>query len=130
MPFPVEEQYIEETEKSLNIKLSTSFKDLMKKNNGGTIITNDDYWEIYPFFDKSDRKRLSRTSNHIVKETASAKDWSQFPNNAIAIASNGSGDVLVFLHENNISSDEIYLWSHELGKTKKIADSFDLLNIE
>ena len=130
MPFPVEEQYIQETEKSLNIKLSTSFKNLMKMNNGGTIITDDDYWEIHPFFDKSDKKRLSRTCNHIFKETEKAKDWSQFPNNAIAIASNGSGDILVFLHENDISSDIIYLWSHESGSTTKVADSFDLLNIE
>jgi len=130
MPFPVEEQYIQETEKSLNIKLSTSFKDLMKNNNGGTIITDDDYWEIHPFFDKSDKKRLSRTCNHIFKETEKAKDWSNFPNNAIAIASNGGGDILVFLHENNISSDIIYLWSHESGATTKLADSFDLLNID
>ena len=130
MPFPVEEQYIKETEKSLNIKLSTSFKNLMKKNNGGTIITDDDYWEIYPFFDKSDRKRLSRTCNHILKETLQAKEWSQFPSNAIAIANNGNGDLLVFLHENDISSDTIYLWSHELGTITKVADSFDLLNIE
>ncbi len=59
--------------------------------------------------DDSDRKRLSRTANDIVRETEAAREWDEFPADVVAIAGDGSGDALVLLP----GSDEIYIWSHE-----------------
>ena len=56
MPFPIEEKYIIETESELNVKFPTEFKIWMMKSNGGELITNE--FELYPFFDKSDKKRI------------------------------------------------------------------------
>lgn len=112
MPFPINRKYIEETETKLNIKLPQSYIDSMMSNNGGTIIIEDDYWDLYPILDKSDNKRISRTCNDIIRETSSAREWAGFPGNAIAIANNGSGDQLILIEENDTLLETIYIWSH------------------
>ena len=130
MPFPIDDKYITETEKELGILFPDNFKSKMMKENGGELMTEDEDWNLFPFFDKSDKKRISRTCNHIGLETKQAKKWSNFPSNGIAIASNGSGDHLVLLptKENKEKlSDEIFTWFHETGKTEKVADKIDEL---
>ena len=69
----------------------------MAQVNGGELTTEDDDWQLFPFFDKSDNKRISRTCNHIILETNQAKQWENFPVNGIAIGSNGCGDLLLLL---------------------------------
>ena len=66
MPLPLEEKYITETESELNVKFPSEFKNRMIKSNGGELLVSDEFeFELYPFFDKTDRKRVSRTCNHI-----------------------------------------------------------------
>ncbi|MDR2282140.1 MAG: SMI1/KNR4 family protein [Sphingobacterium sp.] len=133
MPFPVEEKYVIETEQNLDVLFPDNFKAKMLKDNGGPLETQDDDWQLYPFFDKSDKKRISRTSNHIALETKEARRWGNFPANAIAIASNGSGDHLVLLPiAENIQQlgDEIFAWNHETGQTQKVADKIDELGVK
>ncbi|TJZ53815.1 SMI1/KNR4 family protein [Sphingobacterium olei] len=128
MPFPVNTKYIIETEKELGLIFPDNFKTKMTEENGGELMTDDDDWQLFPFFDKSDKKRISRTSNHIVLETNQAKQWDNFPINGIAIASNGSGDFLILLpaKENNKQlGNEIYIWFHETGEIEKIADAIE-----
>lgn len=130
MPFPIDEKYITETERELGILFPDNFKSKMMKENGGELMTDDDDWNLYPFFDKSDKKRISRTCNHIGSETKEAQDWINFPSNGIAIASNGSGDHLVLLPikgNKEKLSDEIFVWYHETGNIEKIADKIDEL---
>ena len=85
----------------------------------------------FRFFDKSDKKRISRTCNHIGLETKQAKEWDNFPKNAVAIASNGCGDFLVLLptteNEKKLN-EEIYFWFHETGQIEKVAENIDELN--
>ena len=131
MPFPVDIKYIIETEHELGIVFPDSFKAKMKKENGGELMTEDDDWQLFPIFDKSDNKRISRTCNHIVLETKQARSWDNFPNNGVAIASNGSGDNLILMPLDNDSEklkEEIYLWLHETGEIEKLANSIDYLN--
>ena len=126
MPFPIDIKYIIETEQELDILFPENFKTKMIQENGGTLVTEDDDWQLYPFFDKSDKKRISRTCNHIGLETKQARNWGNFPIDAIAIASNGSGDHLVLLpktQNDNQLSDEIYIWYHETGEIEKVADT-------
>jgi len=130
MSFPVELKYIIETEKELEIKFPESFKIKMTQENGGELITEEDDWQLFPFFDKSDNKRISRTCNHIVLETKNAKEWQNFPVDGIAIASNGCGDNLILLpFEDNPKQlqETIYLWLHETGEIIEIAESIDEL---
>ncbi|WP_216639056.1 SMI1/KNR4 family protein [Flammeovirga sp. SJP92] len=56
MAFPVDEKYIKETE--LKVEFPTEYKTKMIKNNGGELISDDYEFELYPFFDKSDKKEL------------------------------------------------------------------------
>ncbi|OUS19026.1 SMI1/KNR4 family protein [Nonlabens dokdonensis] len=129
MPFPIDEKYIKETENELKIEFPIEFKNRMKKSNGGELITEEFEFELYPFFDKSDRKRISRTCNHIGLETKNAREWIGFPENGIAIGSDGFGNQIILIHNGNgILTDEIHFWNHEMGKTKKIAESITELD--
>ncbi len=133
MPFPIDVKYIIETEQELGLVFPEIFKDKMIKENGGEIVTEEDEWQLFPFFDKSDNKKMSRTSNHIVLETKQARSWDNFPPNGIAIASNDSGDHLILLPFDNDSKklkEEIYLWQHETGNIKEIAQTINEMTEE
>ncbi|MCP4986215.1 MAG: SMI1/KNR4 family protein [Colwellia sp.] len=130
MPFPVDEKYIVQTEEKLAVRFPHSFKEKMKKENGGEVETPPDAWLLYPFFDTSDRKRLKRTTNDIIKETKSAQEWTGFPNNTVTIGSNGSGDQLVFLRLESTKAtlgNTVYCWDHETGNLNKLANDFSEL---
>jgi len=84
MPFPVDRKYIEQMESKLAVTFPEAFHTGMAVLNGGEIDTGQEYWRLFPVFDTSDKKRLKRTSNDIVRETISAKDWTGFPEYAVA----------------------------------------------
>jgi len=129
MPFPIDVKYIIETESELKVKFPAKFKSQMIKSNGGELVTDDFDFELYPFFDKSDRKRISRTCNHIALETKNAREWNGFPQNGIAIGADGYGNQLILTHSGNgILTDEIHFWNHETGEIEKIADSITELD--
>jgi len=65
-----------------------------------------------------------------VRETEVAKKWPNFPANCIAIASNGSGDLLVFKRESSQAKkleEVVYFWSHETGELEIVSSSFSEL---
>lgn len=131
MPFPVDIKYVNECERKLGAKFPPAFTVHMVKQNGGTVVTDVDSWDLYPFFDTSDKKRLKRTCNDIVRETASAREWPDFPEEAIAIGANGCGDQLVLLRQNDapeLLGHEVYWWDHETGDVFKVADDFSKLS--
>lgn len=126
MPFPIEIKYIEETEVKLEIKFPEKFKKRMMLNNGGELDSNEYFFELYPFFDRSNKKRISRTCNDIQKEIKRSKEWYGFPEVAIVIGTDGSGNKLVLIHdENRILKEELFTWNHETGKIHSVA-----INIE
>ena len=130
MPFPVDEIFIKQTEEKLGVEFPSSFKAKMMMDNGGELATEEDDWQLFPFFDSSDKKRLSRTANNIVRETEVAKKWPNFSANCVAIASNGSGDLLVFKRESSQAKkleEVVYFWSHETGELEIVSSSFSEL---
>lgn len=127
MPFDLAENFISAAEELLGAKLPASYRSSMLMRNGGELEIEDDVWQQYPIADSSDRKRLSRTANHVTKETNYLKSWPGFPEEAVAIAGNGSGDQLVMLREGTSFGHEIYIWAHETGEIQKIADNFSEL---
>jgi hypothetical protein len=127
MPFDLAETFILAAERELGGSLPKSYRAALLRANGGELETESDDWEMYPIADTSDRKRLSRTANHIIKETQSCREWPRFPEGALAIAGNGSGDQLIFLKDGASFSAAVYAWSHETGAIAKVADDFSLL---
>jgi hypothetical protein len=126
MPFPLDSQFIQRAQTKLGRKLPLGYTALMSRDNGGSVEASHDVWQLYPIFDDSDRKRLKRTCNDIVRETTAARQWPDFPEHAVAIGSNGTGDQLVLLAEagSDRFGDEVFLWDHETGDLYKVADDF------
>lgn len=128
MPFPIEEKYIVETEEKLKGRLPHYFREKMKGENGGEIELKGDSWEIFPIYDSSDRTRIKRTCNNIISETGYAREWYGFPEEAIAIGENGSGDRLVLFRESRSKyGEEIFIWNHETQKLTSVAKNFKKL---
>ncbi len=69
MPFPVDEKYIIAAEQELGAKFPESFRQKMILENGGSIVVDGQVFELYPFYDTSNKKRVKRTCNSIVHET-------------------------------------------------------------
>jgi hypothetical protein len=128
MPFDLAEPFILEAERQLGASLPVSYKTAMSRSNGGEIEAADDVWQLHPIADTSDRKRLARTANHIIRQTASLQEWSKFPAGALAIGASGSGDCLVFLRGANSFGPAAHLWSHETGQTELLAEDFNELH--
>lgn len=124
MAFDVSEKYVAAAESNLGVRLPESYREAMKKENGGRRKAASDLWSIIPIFDQTDRKRVSRTSNDIVRETKAMSSWTGWPPSAICIAQNGSGDALLFLREGAVCDGTVYLWRHETGRVEMIAKDF------
>lgn len=111
MAFPVSEDVIALAESALGRRLPEDLRARLARSNGGDISTAEDDWTLIPVRDHSDRKRLSRTSNDMIYETAQARKWHGFSKDGIAVASNGGGDFLVLLP----GTDDVHHWEHETG---------------
>ena len=68
--------------------------------------------------------RLSRTANHVLKETVECRTWPGFPPEAVAIAANGVGDALVLMLRNGQFEPAIYAWLHQSRSLAKVANDF------
>jgi hypothetical protein len=114
MAFPTTVDRIAAAEAQLGAKLPAEYRNRLLSNNGGELETAEDVWQVFPVFDDTDRKRAGRSANHIVPETSQAARWPGFPGGAVAVASNGSGDLLVFLPgSNGTFNGRLQHWSHD-----------------
>lgn len=127
MPWPVSEKYVLDCENELGATLPDSYRTAMINDNGGAVICDRDTWNLHPMWDKSDKKRLKRTFNSVVRETNSMTGWTGWPGNAICIAANGTGDALILTSDQGQCDPAVYRWNHETGQTKKIVDDFSEL---
>jgi len=118
MAFPVEEKFIEIAEAELGVRFPESFRNKMMKLNGGCVqFPNEDevdedevsYYELNPFYDTSDKKRIKRTCNSIIHETKTYRDDYGLPQNLIVLADN-DGDLLVYKIEENGKIDPKVYW--------------------
>jgi hypothetical protein len=126
MAFPTEIQYIEAAEKALGVSLPSPWRHRLLSSNGGELFLAEEDWTVFPVFDTSDRRKASRTANHIVKENLSAREWRGFPPAAIAVAENGSGDYLVFLplqSSPGVLDEMLHLWSHETAALSVVSQT-------
>lgn len=129
MPFPLNIRFIKKAEERLGRNLPHAYKARMLRENGGELLTGTDCWQLFPILDDSDRKRLKRTCNDIVYESKQATNRPGFPKDAVAIGTNGGGDLLVLLAEpgSNQFGDAVLWWDHETDELHKVADAFSEL---
>lgn len=127
MPFALTEEELQKTEAELRARLPASYRQSMTTANGGDIELDGDVWQLFPIRDTSSRKLVSRTANHIIRETNTAREWERFPENALAIASNGTGDLLVLRRHGRQFGPEILVWRHEDGELEPAAGEFEQL---
>ncbi len=90
MPFDLLEQYLIAAEQRLGCRFPQSCRDAMLASNGGELEVAGEGWCLYPIADGSDRKRLARTCNHVIRETKVCQEWSSFPKEAVAIGTTGA----------------------------------------
>ena len=121
MGFPTTDECLRKTEEALAVQLPAELRARLRRDNGGEVEAADDVWQLFPVQDTTDRKRLSRTANHVVRETAEARKWPGFPPAAVAIASNGAGDYLI-LDPTHRSGEAmvVLLWDHEVGTAQPV----------
>ena len=130
MPFPLDEKWIRAAEEALGKSLPDDYKGRLIRDNGGELEAEGDIWFLHPILDQSDRKRVKRTCNHILLETKNANEWPGFPPEAVAIATNGSGDIMVFLPDENTEAafgSRAYAWWHETRQLQCISEFRDLI---
>jgi len=116
MPSPVSEELLVAAEASLGRALPPQVRARLRRDNGGEIEADGDDWQLFPIWDPTDRRTVRRTANHIVRENAEAREWESFPHDAVAVAGNGTGDLLVVCK----GSDEIRLWRHDSGELEAV----------
>ena len=125
MAFPIEEKYIVETEKLLNFKFPSDYRKSMQIMNGGEVEIDENYYFLFPIFDKSDPKRIKRTCNSVHSETEKARKDYGFPVESVAIGHDECGHYLGFL-----PNDSAVYFFYASGEIEKIADTFSDLSRE
>ncbi len=128
MPFPLDLEFIRQAEKKLGVRFPAGFVDRMTRLNGGRVQVDQNVFELHPIFDSSDRKRATRTSSHVNRETTYMREhWPDFPQEAVVIGQDGSGDRLILLPEPSdplVLSSQVFIWDHETGVVTDIASDF------
>lgn len=127
MSFPLDERFLLEAEETLGAPLPICYRAALLENNGGVVDCDDDRWRLDPVWDKSDRKRLKRTANHILAETLAMQAWVGWPKEALRIAANGTGDALLFLREAGAFLPTVHRWHHETAELRTVAPDFSAL---
>ncbi len=113
MGHPVDEPRIDAAEAALGVTLPTWLRRALAADNGGQIEVGGDRWTLHPVRDDSDPRRIRRTWDDIVRRQEAARRWTGFPDEAIAIGENGTGDMLVMIDAG--SGLEPAVWDHETG---------------
>jgi hypothetical protein len=109
--FPALEARIRDAEHQLGLDLPADLRARLMRDNGGEVLCDGEFWQVHPVWDDTDRRTMARTTSHILHETFEARKRAGFPMEAVAIASDGSGNLLVLRR----GSALVERWDHETG---------------
>ncbi len=129
MAFTTTEEHVRRAEQELGLTLPPAYRARLLRDNGGDVEAADDTWQLFPVQDTTDRKRVSRTANHLLREMTEARTWPQFPKSAVAIAANGNGDYLIVRpaeSQPDRLADTVLHWDHETGALTSVDVTWDL----
>ncbi len=125
MPLPASIRCAKAAAKLLGVKFPPDYVLRITRENGGTFSAGGEVWELYPVFDDSDRRRLKRTCDHVVRQTLLAREDKGFPPRGVVIGHHGTGERLIFLAEDDgFISDEISWWDSRSGELEQRAETF------
>lgn len=133
MAFDISEEQVQLTEAELGRRLPSAYRAAMMAKNGFIVFSEEDEWDLYPIKDRSERKRLSRSCNDVIAETKSAQGWKGFPEGALAIGGNSTGDVMILLPSPSdpvAYGEEIFAFRHETGEVRSLVEGFAGLELE
>ena len=133
MAFDFSEEQVAATEAELGRRLPVAYRAAMMGKNGCIAFTEEDEWEIHPITDTSERKRLSRSNNHVLVKTKAAREWRGFPEEALAIGGNSAGDVMILppsRADESAYGEEVFAYWHETGEIGSLVDDFSCLEFE
>lgn len=123
MALPTQQIFIDQAEQALGVSLPDWLRTRLLQENGGEIETDDDAWQLFSVLDTRDRKHATRSAINIVAETQTARQWAGFPEGAVAIAANGTGDLLVLIADAQSQLDpRPFLWLHDDTEQLEPAD--------
>jgi hypothetical protein len=117
--YPVDSARVQEAEAQLGRRLPASLSARLQADNGGEVTWGGEAWQLFPVWDPTDRRTTRKTANHLVLETMQARRWAGFPGGAVAVAANGSGDLLVL----RAGRDVIEVWRHD---TREVTEAIGL----
>ena len=125
MALPTTEANVAAAEKALGVRLPREYRERLMSVNGGELTTGGDDWLVFPVLDAS-QPGASRTGD-IISETKRARGLAGFPQEAIAIASNGAGDFLVLMPTASSKriDPQVQRWSRETQRCKAVALRYD-----
>lgn len=109
-------------ELELGRRFPSAYRVKMLRENGGSVVIAGEHWHLFPVENRESRKHISRTCNHVLKESRLL--WSgglQFPEFAVAIGENGSGDYL-FLRFSEVDEacyrSDLWIWRLRGGRVE------------
>lgn len=132
MVWPVEEQYVTAAEDALSVSFPRAYRVELQRRNGGEVEVDDCRWGLHPVWDQSDRKRLARTANDVVRETRwLRREVRHFPERAVAIGKAETGDRLILLPadgEQGPLDDVVSAWAHDTGEVRAVCSVDELFS--
>ena len=113
---PGAEPYIAATERQLGVAFPPCYRAWLRHSNGGEVEVDDGWWDLHPVADDSDPRRIGPTWDHVCRQTEQARLLGGFPEAAVAIGDDGSGDRLVLMHRMPGASLQLAVWRHVTGE--------------
>ena len=123
MTYATKESNVAAAERELAVRLPTEYRQRLISVNGGELSTGGDDWVVFPVAESSQRAR-GRTQD-IVAETRRARELDGFPSDAVAIASNTAGDLLVFLPAATGLDPQVQRWDAKTQRCTAVPLRFD-----
>ncbi len=111
-PWPIDLSAIECAEVALRIRLPEPYRHGMARANGGEVMAFGLPWELCTFRDDTNRRRLARTWDDIVRVTFAHLEIGGFPEGAVVLAA-VDGNALILRREPGnpeVLKDEVWAW--------------------
>ena len=109
---PVEERFIVDAERTLGVRFPAGYRSWLRRQNGGEVQIDEEWWDLHPVADASDPRRIGPTWDHVCRQTELSRLLGGFPADAVAIGDDGSGDLLVLKAREPGATLELAVWQH------------------
>ena len=112
---PVEERFVAAAERQLGKGFPARYREWLIACNGGEVEVDGVWWDLHPVADDSDPRRIGPTWDNVCRQTDLARLLGGFPEQAISIGEDGSGDRLILLQREPGGSLALAVWQHDSG---------------